>query len=348
MKSTLTLYLFLLLILQTSVSCRKGEHVLPDSEAKSDRGTTLADPLPSWNDGDTKDAILQYVASVTEPRSSDFIPEEDRIAVFDNDGTLWSEQPAYFQLFFAMDRVKELAGDHPEWKTKQPFKAVLENDMGALLESGEKGLMQIVMETHAGTTTEEFEQVVQRWIGSSQHPVKKVSYDLLVYQPMLELLSYLRANGFQTYIVSGGGIEFMRAIVTQVYGIPKQQIIGSSIKTQFEYNDGDPVIRRLPELDFFDDKEGKPVAINHFIGKKPVFAAGNSDGDLAMLQWTHSNKRKSFKLYVHHTDSVREWAYDRESHIGKLDKGLEEAAQKGWSVADMSKDWKVIYPFELN
>ena len=305
------------------------------------------DPLPSWNEGSTKTAILDYVNDVTNTESKNFIAISDRIATFDNDGNLWSEQPAYFQLFFAIDRVKELAPQYPEWKTKQPFKAVLENDMEELAKQGEHGLIQLVMATHAGNTTKEFEKYVQEWIETTKHPTKNVRYDKLVYQPMLELLEYLRANYFKTYIVSGGGVDFMRAFVTEIYGIPSEQIIGSRIKTEFDYNNGDPQIKRLPELEFIDDKEGKPLNIQKIIGKKPVFASGNSDGDLAMMQWTASNKLKSFMLYVHHTDSVREWAYDRESHIGRLDKGLDEANEKGWTVIDMEKDWKVIYPFEI-
>ncbi|MDZ7614763.1 MAG: HAD family hydrolase [Flavobacteriaceae bacterium] len=308
----------------------------------------VIDHLPSWNDTKAKQNIMAYVNEVTDKTSANFIPVEDRIAVFDNDGTLWSEQPTYFQLFFAIDRVKAMAADHPEWKSKQPFKAVLDNDMKALMDSGEKGLVQLIMTTHADTTTEEFEAIVKEWIKTAKHPTKNVGYDQLIFQPMLELLHYLRANNFKTYIVSGGGIEFMRAIVTEVYGIPSEQIIGSSVKTKFDYNDGKPVIKRLPELNFYDDKEGKPVAINQFIGKKPVFAAGNSDGDLQMLQWTASNSKKGFMLYVHHTDADREWAYDRESHIGQLNVGLDQAIKDGWTVVDMKNDWKVVYPFELN
>lgn len=305
------------------------------------------DPLPSWNDGKTKSNILAYVSAVTDETNGDFIPIGDRIATFDNDGNLWSEQPAYFQLFFAIDRVKEMAPDHPEWSNEQPFKAVLENNMEELMKQGEHGLLQLVMATHAGNNTEEFEADVKNWIATAKHPTKNVSYDKLVYQPMLELLQYLRANDFKTYVVSGGGVAFMRAFVCDIYGIPSEQIIGSRIKTAFENNDGNPQIKRLPELDFIDDKQGKPIAIQHIIGKKPVFASGNSDGDLQMLQWAASNKYQSFMLYVHHTDSVREWAYDRDSHIGRLDKGLDEAHEKGWTVIDMATDWKVIYPYEL-
>ena len=307
---------------------------------------SIQDPLPSWNEGQTKTAIITYVKAVSDKSSTDFIEVKNRIATFDNDGNLWSEQPAYFQLFFAIDRVKAMASDHPEWATEQPFKAVLENNMEELAKQGEHGLLQLVMATHAGNTTEEFEADVQAWIKTAMHPTKNVTYDQLVYQPMLELLDYLRANDFKTYVVSGGGIDFMRAFVTEIYGIPEEQIIGSRIKTAFEYNNGKPVIKRLPELEFIDDKEGKPLNIQKIIGKKPVFSSGNSDGDLQMMQWTASNEHKSFMLYVHHTDAEREWAYDRESPIGKLDKGLDQALKDGWTVIDMKNDWKVIYPFE--
>ncbi len=303
--------------------------------------------LPSWNDGITKTAIINYVNEVTNTESSFFIPVKDRIATFDNDGNLWSEQPAYFQLFFAVDRVKALAPEHPEWKNTQPFKAVLENDMKELMKQGEHGLLQLVMATHAGNSVEEFKSDVQEWIKTAKHPTKNVGYDKLVYQPMLDLLQYLRANEFKTYVVSGGGTDFMRAFVSEIYGIPSEQIIGSRIKTEFDYNNGNPRINRLPELEFIDDKEGKALNIQKIIGKKPVFASGNSDGDLQMMQWTASNELKSFMLYLHHTDSIREWSYDRDSHIGRLDKGLDEANEKGWTVIDMEKDWKVIYPFEL-
>lgn len=304
------------------------------------------DPLPSWNDTSTKKEIVAFVETVTDKSHPNFIPISERIATFDNDGNLWSEQPAYFQLFFAIDRVKAMAENHPEWASKQPFKAVLENDMEELAKQGEHGLLQLVMATHAGNTTKEFETDVKQWIKTAIHPTKKVSYDKLVYQPMLELLHYLRANDFKTYVVSGGGVDFMRAFVTEIYGIPEEQIIGSRIKTAYDYNDGNPVIKRLPELDFIDDKEGKPLNIQKIIGKKPVFASGNSDGDLQMMQWTASNSYTSFMLYLHHTDAEREWAYDRESHIGKLDKGLDQAIKDGWTVIDMKKDWKVIYPFD--
>ena len=306
------------------------------------------DLLPSWNEGKTKQSIVNFVNEVTDEASSNFVKPEDRIASFDNDGTLWSEQPYYFQLQFVLDRVKALAPDHPEWKNSPLFKAVLDDDIKKVLSFGEYGLLELVMATHAGMTTDEFALIVKEWINTAKHPKTNKLYKEMVFQPMLELLAYLRASGFRTYIVSGGGIEFMRPWSEQVYGIPPEQVIGSSIKTKFEIVNGKPVIVRLPELEFFDDKEGKPVAINKFIGKRPVAAFGNSDGDLQMLQWTAAGEGKRFMLYVHHTDAEREWAYDRESHIGRLDRGLDEANEKGWTVVDMKNDWKVIYPSTLN
>jgi len=318
----------------------------PKQEPVANEPAASVDPLPSWNDGANKQAIINFVTAATTEGGTEFIPVADRIATFDNDGTLWSEQPIYFQFFFAIDRVKALAADHPEWKTKQPFKAVLENNMEELMKQGEKGLVQIVMTTHAGSTTDEFEEIVEQWISTAKHPTKNKLYTELVFQPMLELIDYLKANSFKVFIVSGGGIEFMRPWTERVYGIPKDQVIGSSIKTHYDYNDGKPFIKRLAEIEFIDDKEGKPVGINQYIGRKPVFTCGNSDGDLQMLRWADANPLKSFKLYVHHTDSVREWAYDRNSHIGTFDKGLDEAVEKKWTIVDMATDWKVIYPVE--
>ena len=305
-----------------------------------------SDPLASWNDGTAKQAIVDFVAAVTDKGGSDYVPPSKRIVVFDNDGTLWSEKPAYFQLLFAIDRVKALAPQHPEWKTQQPFKAVLENDIKARAASGEKGLIQLVMASHAGMTTDEFEQIVTDWLATARHPKFKRPYTDLVFQPMLELLAHLRANGFKTFIVSGGGIEFMRPFTEKIYGIPPEQVIGSSIKTKFELRDGKPVLVRLPEIFFIDDKAGKPVGIQKFIGRRPIAAFGNSDGDLQMLQWTTAGKGKRFGLIVHHTDSKREWAYDCKSHVGRLSKALDQAQAEGWVVVDMKKDWKVIYPFE--
>lgn len=304
------------------------------------------DPLASWNDGTAKHAIVDFVAAVTDKSGPDHVPPEERIATFDNDGTLWSECPLYFQILFTIDRVKELAPKHPEWKTKQPFKAVLENDMEALVATGMKGLLQIGMASHAGMITTEFEQIVKDWLSTARHPRFKRPYTDLVYQPMLELLSYLRANDFKTFIVSGGGIEFMRPWVEKVYGIPPEQVVGSVIKTKFELRDGKPVLVRLPEIDFIDDKKEKPVGIHKFIGRRPIAAFGNSDGDLQMLQWAAAGSGKRLMLIVHHTDAEREYAYDRKSHVGRLDKALVEAKEKSWTVVDMKNDWKVIYPFE--
>jgi phosphoserine phosphatase len=305
-----------------------------------------ADVLPSWHEGRTKQGIIQFVADVTNKSGPKFIEPAERIAVFDNDGTLWSEKPAYFQLFFALDRLKALAPKHPEWKTKQPFKAALEGDLKTVFSGGEHALIELVMASHAGNTTEEFNGIVTEWIGTTKHPRFKRPYTECVFQPMIELLSYMRENGFKTWIVSGGGIEFMRPWVEKVYGIPPEQVIGSSIKTRFEIRDGKPVLVRLPEMDFIDDKAEKPVGIHKFIGRRPIAAFGNSDGDLQMLQWTAAGSGARFCLYVHHTDAEREWAYDRTSSIGRLDKGLDEAKAKGWTVVDMKNDWKVIYPFE--
>ena len=344
MKNRLKILFILLIFSLINTGCKKNS---PEQIESVKINKTVKDPLPSWNDGSTKKEILAFVDIVTDKNNSKFIPISDRIATFDNDGNLWSEQPAYFQLFFAMDRVMTMAKDHPEWKSKQPFKAVLENDMKELIKQGEHGLLELLMATHAGVSTSEFEIIVQDWIKTAEHPTKKVGYDKLVYQPMLELLNFLRANDFKTYIVSGGGVDFMRAFVSPIYGIPSEQIIGSRIKTKYEYNEGKPQIIKIAELDFIDDKEGKPLNIQKIIGKKPVFASGNSDGDLAMLQWTASNKYENFMLYLHHTDDVREWAYDRESHIGRLDKGLDQAKKDGWTVIDMKQDWKIIYPFDL-
>ena len=304
------------------------------------------DSLPSWNDGKAKRSIIEFVETVTEKESPDFVPPAERIAVFDNDGTLWSEQPMYFQVLFALDRVKALAPQHPEWADQEPFASLLKGDVKGALAGGEHAILEIVMATHAGNTTEEFEKIVEDWISTAKHPSTNRAFTEMVYQPMLEVLAYLRANGFKTFIVSGGGIEFMRPWSEKVYGVPPEQVIGSSIKVKYELRDGSPVLVRLPELDFFDDKEGKPVAIHQQIGRRPIAAFGNSDGDLQMLQWTTAGTGPRFALYVHHTDAEREWAYDRESSMGRLDKGLDEAQAKGWTVVDMKQDWKVIYPDE--
>lgn len=302
--------------------------------------------LPSWNDGTARRAIVTFVSQVTDEANPGFVPPAERIAVFDNDGTLWVEKPMYTQLAFALDRVKALAPEHPEWKTTAPFNAALADDLKGVMAGGEKALLELVMVSHAGMTTEAFATIVGDWIGAARHPRFNRPYTELVYQPMLELLDYLRANGFKTHIVSGGGIDFMRPWTESVYGIPPEQVIGSSIKTRFEWRDGKPVIVRLPEINFIDDKEGKPVGISQHIGRRPIAAFGNSDGDLAMLQWTAAGSGSRFCLYVHHTDDTREWAYDRDSPIGRLDKGLDEARTKGWTIVDMKADWKRVFAFE--
>ena len=303
-----------------------------------------ADPLPSWNDTASKRAIVQFVERVTKEGSADFVPAPERIATFDNDGTLWAEQPMYFQLLFVVDRVKALAPQHPEWKTTEPFASLMKGDLKGVAASGEQGLAALLAATHAGMTTDEFDAAVTDWIATAKHPTTGRPLTSMVYQPMLELLAYLRANGFKTFIVSGGGIEFMRPWTERVYGIPPEQVIGSSGGLRYEDRDGHPVIVKLPEIVLNDDKEGKPVGIQRHIGRRPIAAFGNSDGDLQMLQWTAAGSDPRFCLYVHHTDAAREWAYDRQSHIGKLDKGLDEAQAKGWTVVSMKDDWNRIYP----
>jgi len=303
------------------------------------------DPLPSWNDGKAKQTIVAFVAKVTKEGAPDFVPPAERIAVFDNDGTLWPEQPMYFQLLFALDRVKVLAPQHPEWQDKEPFASLLKGDVKGALAGGERALAEILMATHAGMSTEEFAKIVQDWVATAKHPVTKRSYTEMVYQPMLEVLAYLRANGFKTFIVSAGGIEFMRPWAEKVYGVPPEQVVGSSIKTRFEWRDGQPVLMRLPELNFIDEKAGKPVGINEHIGRRPIAAFGNSDGDREMLQWTTAGKGARLALLVHHTDAEREWAYDRTSAIGRLDKALDETQARGWTVVSMKDDWKRIFPF---
>lgn len=305
-----------------------------------------SDPLPSWNEGAAKQSIIEFVKTTTEKRSENFVPEAERIAVFDNDGTLWAEQPMYFQAFFIFDRIKALAPQHPEWRTDEPFASVLRGDIKSALAGGEHALMEMAMATHAGMSTQEFEQIVKDWVATAKHPLTNRPFTEMVYQPMLEVLSYLREHGYKTYIVSGGGIEFMRPWTEAVYGIPPEQVIGSSIKTKFVMSNGVPSLMRLPELNFIDDKDGKPIAINQHIGRRPIAVFGNSDGDLQMLQWTDAGNGKNFALYVHHDDAKREWAYDHPSSIGQLDKGLTEAADKGWTVVSIMNDWKRVFPFE--
>ena len=304
------------------------------------------DPLPSWNDGHAKQRIVAFVAAVTDKASRDFVPPADRIAVFDNDGTLWSEQPVYVQFAFVVDRLKAMAPQHPEWKTQQPFKGVLDGDLKAAAAAGEKGLLQLMMATHAGMTSDEFAQTVKDWLASARHPRFKRPYTELVYQPMLELLAYLRKAGFKTYIVSGGGVEFMRVFAEQRYGVPPEQVVGSTIRTKYEVRNGTPVIVRLPEVDFIDDGAGKPVGIHKFIGKRPIAAFGNSDGDFEMLEWVTTAPGPRLGLIVHHDDATREFAYDRRSPIGRLERGLDEGPRRGWTIASMKGDWKRIFPFE--
>jgi len=307
------------------------------------------DPLPSWNDGPAKKSITEFVAKVTKDGSSDFVPPEERIATFDNDGTLWCEQPLYFQLLFALDRVKALAPQHPEWKTKEPFAALLKGDLKAALGGGEHAMLEIIVATHAGMTTAEFEKIVADWIATAKHPKFKRPYTECVYQPMVELLAYLRANGFKTFIVSGGGIEFMRPWTEKVYGIPPEQVVGSSIKTKYEMRDGKPVLMRLSEMNFIDDKTGKPVGINSHIGRRPIAAFGNSDGDQQMLEWTQAGSGARLMMLVHHDDAVREFAYGAESKIGTFSDALmTEAKKDGWTVISMKDDWKTIFAFEKN
>jgi phosphoglycolate phosphatase-like HAD superfamily hydrolase len=304
-----------------------------------------ADPLPSWNDGAVKKSIADFVARVTTQGGPDFVAVPERIATFDNDGTLWTEQPYYFQFAFALDRIKAMAPQHPEWKNKQPFKALLERDKQALAATGEKGLIEILEATHTGMTTEEFSRAVIDWTQTARHPRFNRPYTELVFQPMLELLAYLRANGFKTFIVSGGGIEFMRPWTERVYGIPPEQVVGSSGVVKFQIGaDGKPELLKLAKIEFVDDGPGKPAGINRFIGRRPIFAFGNSDGDLQMLQWTMAGQGPRFAGLVHHTDAEREYAYDRQSKVGKLDKALDDANAKGWAVVDMKQDWKAVFP----
>lgn len=302
------------------------------------------DPLPSWNMGAVKSSIIRFVSRVSDPKQDGFVPASERIAAFDNDGTLWPEQPAYFQLLFAIDRVKSLAPQHPEWRTKEPFASLLKGDLNSALVDAERAIVEIVMATHAGMSTDEFEKIVRDWISSAKHPTTGKAYTQMVYQPMLELLDYLRVNQFKTFIVSGGGVEFMRPWVERVYGIPPEQVIGSSIQVKYESRDGSPALIRQEAFNFINDKEGKPIGIHNQIGRRPIAAFGNSDGDLQMLEWTTAGRGVRFGMLLRHTDDKREWRYDRDSKVGRLDLGLEEAKKRGWTVIDMARDWNTIYP----
>ena len=305
---------------------------------------SAADPLPSWRDGATKERLLGFVEQVTDPASAQFIEPEDRIATFDNDGTLWSEQPMYFQLFFILDRVQDLAADHPEWQELEPFASVLKGNIASALKGGEAAMLTLMEATSTGMSVSDFQQQVNDWISTARHPTTGRAFTQMVYAPMLEALEYLRAHDFKTYIVSGGGKDFMRPWTETVYGIPPEQVIGSTVKTELRYEQGKPVIYRLPAIDFIDDKEGKPLGIHNHIGRRPVIAFGNSDGDLAMLQWTAAGEGARLPVYIHHTDAEREWAYDRESSIGHFDRGLDIAQDEDWLLVDMKRDWSAIYP----
>lgn len=320
--------------------------ILAATLSSAARGQT-PDPLPSWNSGAAKKSITDFVARATAASGPDFVPAAARIATFDNDGTLWTEQPNYVQAIFALDRLRTLAPQHPEWKSEQPFKAVLDNDRKALAALGEKGILTIMMATHAGMTTDEFRKTVLDWLATARHPRFHRPYTDLVYQPMIELLTYLHGNGFKNFIVSGGGVEFMRPWVDKAYAIPPEQVVGSSGVVKFEVGaDGKPVLIKLPQVEFVNEGPGKPVGINRFIGRRPIFAFGNSDGDQQMLEWTMAGDGARFVGLVHHTDAAREYAYDRHSAYGRLDKALDEATAKGWTVVDMKRDWKVVFPFE--
>jgi phosphoglycolate phosphatase-like HAD superfamily hydrolase len=302
--------------------------------------------LESWNDGTARAGIVDFVTRVTKEDGPDFVPAPDRIAVFDNDGTLWAEQPAYFQLLFALDRVKALAPQHPEWKDEEPHRHVLSGDLGALAAAGEHAIVRLMATAHSGMTTEEFAQIVKEWLHTARHPRTGRPYTDMTYRPMLELLDYLRAHGFRTFIVSGGGVEFMRAFAESAYGIPPEQVVGSQGRLRFERRDGKPVLVKEPEVQYIDDGPGKPASIQTILGRRPVAAFGNSDGDHAMLQWTMAGSGPRLALLVHHTDAEREWAYDRQSRVGRLDKALDEAHESGWTIVDMRKDWKRVFRFE--
>ena len=336
----------LLVVLSLVAACGGPPTANAPAPAAQPQPAPAADPLPSWNETASKKAIVAFVGRVTKEGGPDFVPPAERIATFDNDGTLWSEKPVPFQLMFALDRVKAMAPQHPEWKSKPPFAAVLKGDMAGLAATGEKGMLGIVAATHTGMTTDEFTQAVQDWITTAKHPKTGRLYTDMVYQPMLELLSYLRANGFKTFIVSGGGVEFMRPWTERVYGIPPEQVVGSAGKMKLEVRDGKPVLVKLPELDFVDDKEGKPVGIQSRIGRRPIAAFGNSDGDMQMLEWATAGPGARFALFVHHDDAAREFAYDRADKLQQFNKGWDEAVAKGWTVVSMKDDWKVIYPGE--
>ena len=344
MKRTLALLLIVLLPAACRNQAPPSTPATQAPPASSRPSAASAETLRSWNDGASKKAIVDFVARVTAKDTPDFVPVPERIAVFDNDGTLWTEKPVPFQVMFALDRIKAMAPAHPEWKTKQPFASVLKGDMAGLAAGGEKGVLAIMAATHTGMTTDEFDSTVRDWIASAKHPKTGRLLTDMVYQPMLELLAYLRANDFKTFIVSGGGVDFMRPWTEKVYGIPPEQVVGSAGKLKLEMRDGKPVLVKLPALDFIDDKEGKPVGIQSRIGRRPIAAFGNSDGDLQMLEWTMAGGGARFALYVHHDDASREFAYDRADKLQQFSKGWDAAIAKGWTVVSMKDDWKTIFP----
>jgi len=344
MKHTFRFGMLFLVVLSFFIfSCTKKQQKQENTKQET---TITTDPLSSWNEGSSKKAIIDFVTKTTNEEDADFVPVADRIACFDNDGTLWSEQPMYFQMAFALNQIKVMAPQHPEWKTKQPYKAVLEGDLKTVMAGGEKSLGALMMATHAGMTTEAFDTSVKQWIKTATHPKTGKHYNEMTFLPMVELLNYLHANGYKTFIVSGGGLDFMRAWAEDAYGIPPYQVIGSSGEYKYEVNEGKGELLKKAELNFNDDKEGKPVGIIRNIGKRPVFTVGNSDGDYAMLQYTSTGAGPRFGMIVNHTDSIREVAYDRNSSIGKLNKGLNDAAQYNWLIVDIKKDWKKIYSFD--
>ncbi|MEO1190606.1 MAG: HAD family hydrolase [Pseudomonadota bacterium] len=304
----------------------------------------LADPLPSWQAGEAKSRILAFVEATSDPASRDFVPVAERIAVFDNDGTLWAEQPVYFQLIFALDDLKARAAEDPSILSSDALRAAAAGDMKALLAGGKEAIEEVVAVTHADMTVEAFQEATALWLRTAKHPRSGWPYEQMVYQPMLELLRYLRDEGYKTYIVSGGGLHFIRSYAQKAYNIPPEQVIGSVAATEYQLVDGKPEIMKEPEIIFIDDKAGKPVAIDRAIGRRPIFAAGNSDGDFEMLEWTSSGPGLRFAMLVHHDDAAREWAYDRDSHIGRLVRGLDEGPERGWLIVSMAKDWKTIFP----
>lgn len=337
---TILLFAFILSVnpvLKSNVIC---------AEMFINSATNESDPMPSWNDTEHKRAIISFVEKVTTAGSPDFVPLSERIATFDNDGTLWSEQPIYFQFIFVFERIKVLAPQHPEWKDKQPFKSVLEDDIKTVMQGDMNAINELVMAASADLTSEEYEKVVKEWVETARHPKTGKLFTEMVFQPMLELLAYLRDNGFKTYIVSGGSTDFMRPWTEKIYGIPPEQVIGSSFKMIFKMDNDKPVIVQIPEVNFVDDNDGKPVGIYQYIGRRPIASFGNSDGDLQMMQWTTGGSGLRFALFVHHTDAEREYAYDRKSPFGHFEKALDEANAKGWTVVDMKNDWKIIYTYE--